>query len=97
MVHGYVSRPRFYKHCPANDNEIENFSEEGHRFTIKGEGKICTACDDGKIPFVSATDIAAVAFRALTDEKSHNTDHRVLGPELLTHDQVCRLLNLRLT
>jgi hypothetical protein len=29
-----------------------------------------------------------VAFHALTDEKSHNNDHRVLGPELLTYDQV---------
>lgn len=29
-----------------------------------------------------------MAFHALTDEKSHNNDHRVLGPELLTYDQV---------
>ena len=47
-----------------------------------------TACGDGKIPFVSATDIAAVAFRTLTDEKPHNTDYRVLGPDLLTYDEV---------
>ncbi|KAF9818518.1 hypothetical protein IEO21_02756 [Rhodonia placenta] len=50
---------------------------ERHQFTIKDEGKIYTACGDGKIPFISATDIAAVAFRALTDEKPHNTDYRI--------------------
>lgn len=50
--------------------------------------KIFTACGDGKIPFISADDIAAVAFHALTDETSHNCDHRVLGPELLTYDDV---------
>ncbi|OZJ04494.1 hypothetical protein BZG36_02663 [Bifiguratus adelaidae] len=72
---------------------MENFLEEAHRFTIKGEGKIYTACGDGKIPFVSATDIAAVAFRALTDEKPYNTDYRVLGPELLTYDEIAAKLS----
>lgn len=56
--------------------------------SIKEEGKIYTATGDGKIPFVSATDIAAVAFTALTDEKPHNTSYYVLGPELLTYDQL---------
>lgn len=36
-------------------------------------------------------DIAAVAFHALTDDNPHNTDIRVLGPELLTYDDVCPL------
>lgn len=47
-----------------------------------------SATGDGKIPFVSANDIARVGFRALTDEKSHNTDHVILGPDLLSYDQV---------
>ena len=59
-----------------------------HQITIKEEGKIYTACQDGKIPFVSARDIAAVAFHALTDLKPHNTDYRILGPEFLTYDEV---------
>lgn len=63
--------------------------------SIKEEGKIYTATGDGKIPFVSATDIAAVAFRALTDEKPHNTSYYILGPELLTYDQVIRLSGLK--
>lgn len=67
---------------------IENLSEEAQRGLIKEQSKIYTACADGKIPWISADDIAAVGFRALTDEKSHNTDYRILGPELLTYDDV---------
>ncbi|EZF27336.1 hypothetical protein H112_00632 [Trichophyton rubrum D6] len=54
------------------------------------------ACGDGKIPFVSAIDIAAVVFRALTDPKSHNCDYRILGPELLTYDEVAEKLSAHL-
>lgn len=43
---------------------------------------------EGRIPFVSADDIADVAFTALVDEESHNTDHLILGPELLSYDEV---------
>lgn len=50
-----------------------------------------SSLEDGKIPFVSATDIAAVVFRELIDEKPHNTSYHVLGPEILTYDQVHRL------
>lgn len=57
-------------------------------YTITQLGKIFTACQDGEIPFVSADDIAEVAFRALTNEKSYDCDLRVLGPELLTYDDV---------
>lgn len=55
---------------------------------LKKEDKIRSATGDGKIPFVSADDIARVAYRALTDEKPHNTDHVILGLELLTYDEV---------
>ncbi|OSX68124.1 hypothetical protein POSPLADRAFT_1043265 [Postia placenta MAD-698-R-SB12] len=75
---------------------MENFSEGIHCATVRDEGKIYTACGDGKISFVSASDIAAVAFRPLTDEKPHNTDYRVLGPELLTHDEIAAKLSSHL-
>ncbi|CAG8971462.1 hypothetical protein HYALB_00002046 [Hymenoscyphus albidus] len=55
--------------------------------------QIITAAGDGKLPFVSADDIAAVAFHALTDEKAHNTDHLILGPELWTYGEVAGLLS----
>ncbi|OTA81175.1 hypothetical protein M434DRAFT_380496 [Hypoxylon sp. CO27-5] len=73
---------------------MENFSSphELQRIAIKDESKIYSAAGDGRIPFVSANDIARVGFRALTDEKSHNTDHIILGPNLLTYDMVAAIL-----
>lgn len=57
-------------------------------YTITQLGKVFTACQDGEIPFISADDIADVAFRALTNKKSYDRDLRILGPELLTYDDV---------
>ncbi|KAK0491507.1 hypothetical protein IW261DRAFT_1438106 [Armillaria novae-zelandiae] len=54
--------------------------------------KIYSATGEGKVPFVSAEDIAAVAFRALVDLQSHNTDHFIRGPELLSYDEVAEIL-----
>ena len=65
---------------------MQNFSEAQHLEPIR-EGKIFSATGDGKIPFVSAEDIARVAQRLLTDEKPHNTDYVILGPELLSYDE----------
>ena len=79
----------------ADISRVENFSNHMHQITIKEEGKIYTACQDGKIPFVSTRDIAAVTFHALTDIEPHNTDYRIFGPELLTYNEVfSRLLGL---
>ncbi|KAI5891577.1 NAD(P)-binding protein [Schizophyllum commune H4-8] len=73
---------------------MENFSEQQHRGTIRDEGKIYSATQDGKIPFVACEDIAAMAVRALTDKKSHDTEHLVLGPEPhLTCVQVAKIMS----
>jgi festuclavine dehydrogenase len=66
----------------------DNFTEMDSRLNPKKNAKIYSASGDGKIPFIACDDIAAVAFRALTDEKPHNTDHMILGPELLTYQDV---------
>ncbi|KAI0381638.1 putative ergot alkaloid A [Hypomontagnella monticulosa] len=73
---------------------MENFSSPGElqRLSITNESKIYSAAGDGKIPFVSADDIARVGFRALADKKPHNTDHVILGPDLLTYDKVAAIL-----
>ncbi len=42
---------------------------------------------------MSAEDVAAVAVRALTDRRAPNTEYLVLGPELLSYDEVCSVLN----
>ncbi|KAK0207009.1 hypothetical protein DFS33DRAFT_1318412 [Desarmillaria ectypa] len=69
---------------------MENFSQQ-HRGPFKSENKIYSATGDGKVPFVSAEDIAAVAFRALVDPESHNTDHFIRGPELLSYNEVAEI------
>ncbi|SJL14698.1 related to nucleoside-diphosphate-sugar epimerase family protein [Armillaria ostoyae] len=66
---------------------FENFLTV-HLRTIKEKNTIIRASADGKIGFTSADDIADLAVSALTDEKSHNTDHIITGPELLSYDDV---------
>ncbi|KAI0432407.1 NAD(P)-binding protein [Xylaria sp. FL1042] len=72
---------------------MENLIEPGLAFTIGKLNKIFTATQDGKIPFISADDIAESAYHALTDEKSYNCDLRILGPENLTYDQIAETLS----
>ena len=50
---------------------------------------ICSATHNGKIPWVSVDDVAAVAYHALVDKPAHNTEHFILGPELLSYGEVC--------
>ena len=70
---------------------MENFSEQQYLPSIRDEDRIVTATGDGRVPFVSAEDIADVAYRALVDERSHDTDHLILGPELFSYDEVSSL------
>ncbi|KAI1084745.1 NAD(P)-binding protein [Whalleya microplaca] len=72
---------------------MENLIEPGLAYTIGKMNKIFTATQDGQIPFISADDIAEVAYHALTDEKSYNCDFRILGPENLTYDQIAETLS----
>lgn len=64
------------------------YPQENQFLSIKSESKIYSATGDGKVPFISVIDIARVALYALTDKKPHETEYVVLGPELLTYDQV---------
>jgi hypothetical protein len=59
----------------------------------KKEEKAYSSCGNEKAPFISAGDIAAVAFHVVTDEKLDDLDYRVLGPELLIHQQVHHIEN----
>lgn len=87
LVYGHVCSHSKIAFFDANDM-AENFSEMEHGHSIRSEDRILTAAGEGKVSFVSADDIAAVAFRALTDEVLHNTDHLILGPELFSYDDV---------
>ncbi|KXX81887.1 Festuclavine dehydrogenase [Madurella mycetomatis] len=71
----------------------ENFAEQPfYSDAIKEESKIYSATGGGKVPFVSADDIAAVAVRALTNPDPSNTEYLVLGPELLSYSDIADIL-----
>jgi len=67
---------------------MQNFSEGQHVATIQEENSIYSATENGRVPFVSADDIAAAAMAALTCKAPLNSDFILTGGELLTYDQV---------
>jgi hypothetical protein len=73
-------------------NNTENFSSSDYDTadSIRKENKIYSSSQDGKAPFVSADDIAAVAFRLLTatNQPFKSGKYDILGPELLGYSQV---------
>ncbi|MFG2281745.1 NAD(P)H-binding protein [Streptomyces asoensis] len=69
---------------------MQNFTgTHAHARSIRDEGIIWTATASGRIGFVDAEDIAAVAVRALTDEQAPDTDLVLTGPQALSHDDIC--------
>jgi uncharacterized protein YbjT (DUF2867 family) len=72
----------------------ENFSELQHPKTIRESSVIYSAAADGKMPFISADDIAAAAVAFLAGRaKCENRDHVLLGPELLSHDDAAKVFS----
>ena len=55
-------------------------------------GEIVTATGAGRVGFVDAADIAAVAARALLDPVPHNTDHLITGPEALSYADAAAII-----
>lgn len=54
-------------------------------------GEVTTATGDGRVPFVDADDIAAVAAAALRAPVPPGPELVVTGPDALSYDEVCRL------
>lgn len=72
---------------------MQNFAgHTPHARSIREEGAIRTASGDGRIGFIDASDIAAVAVRALTDEKAPNADLILTGPQALSYDEVAAII-----
>ncbi|ANJ12088.1 MULTISPECIES: NmrA family NAD(P)-binding protein [Streptomyces] len=72
---------------------MQNFTgTHAHARSIRDEGIIWTATGSGRVAFVDAEDIAAVAVRALTDEQAPNIDLVLTGPEALSHDDVAAII-----
>ncbi len=72
---------------------MENFSEGPHCTTIRDERAIYTATGHGRVPFISAHDIARGAAAALTAEDAPNSDFVLTGPDLLSYDEVARRIS----
>ncbi|MFJ4691793.1 NAD(P)H-binding protein [Streptomyces sp. NPDC088766] len=72
---------------------MQNFiGSHTHADSIRDEGVIRTATGSGRVAFVDAEDIAAVAVRALTDEQAPNTDLVLTGPEALGYDDIAAII-----
>ncbi|MFF1920242.1 NAD(P)H-binding protein [Streptomyces sp. NPDC058221] len=82
--HWAVLRPSWF---------MQNFTgAHPHAVSIREEGAIWTAAGSGRVGFVDAEDIAAVAVHALTDAQAPNTDLVLTGPEALSYDDVSAIL-----
>ncbi|GAA4919859.1 NAD(P)H-binding protein [Streptomonospora salina] len=65
---------------------MDNFTgDHAHARSIRETGEVLTATDGGRVGFVDADDIAAVAARALTADRSPDTDLVLTGPEALSY------------
>ncbi|MGA5462650.1 NmrA family NAD(P)-binding protein [Mycobacterium sp. NPDC050041] len=71
---------------------MQNFT--GEHLVAQGvrDGEIVTATGDGRVAFIDADDIAAVAAHALTDPVAHNTDHILTGPRALGYDEAAAIV-----
>ncbi|MEX1657842.1 NAD(P)H-binding protein [Streptomyces pseudovenezuelae] len=72
---------------------MQNFTgTHMHALGIRETGTIHTAAGKGRVGFVDAEDIAAVAVRALTDVRSPDSDLVLTGPQALSHDDIAAVL-----
>ncbi|MFI9046838.1 NAD(P)H-binding protein [Streptomyces sp. NPDC053427] len=68
---------------------MQNFTgAHAHADSIRNDGVILTAAGTGRVGFVDADDIAAVAVHALTDDRAPDTDLVLTGPEALSYDDI---------
>ncbi|MGW2601390.1 NAD(P)H-binding protein [Streptomyces klenkii] len=72
---------------------MQNFTgAHAHAGSIRKDGVIMTAAGAGRVGFVDADDIAAVAAHALTDDHSPDTDLVLTGPQALSHDDIAAIV-----
>ncbi|MGB8406959.1 MAG: NmrA family NAD(P)-binding protein [Mycobacterium sp.] len=72
---------------------MQNFtSTHLHAVSIRSEGTVLTATGSGKVAFVDADDIAAVAANSLTAEHAPNADLILTGPEALSYDDIATII-----
>ncbi|KAJ7322925.1 hypothetical protein DFH08DRAFT_888277, partial [Mycena albidolilacea] len=59
---------------------------------IKAKNDIVSAAEDGLLGYVSTEDIADVAFKALVDDVIEHNNPIIVGPELVSYDQIAGML-----
>lgn len=69
---------------------MQNFAEGSHLTTIRDEGRIYSNTEDGRVPFISADDIAGAALALLTGPAGRNRDFTITGAEALSYDEVAQ-------
>ncbi|NDL55698.1 NAD(P)H-binding protein [Phytoactinopolyspora mesophila] len=72
---------------------MQNFTgTHVHARSIREHGSILTATGSGRVGFVDADDIAAVATRTLIDDPAPNADLILTGPEALSYDDIATIV-----
>ncbi|KAJ7115822.1 hypothetical protein C8R44DRAFT_832684 [Mycena epipterygia] len=90
-VHGYLASLNV-QYCALRpswffDNFIQLYAD-----LLRTKNTLVSATGDGLVGWVSTQDIAAVAFKALVDDVIENTNPIIMGPELLSYDQIASML-----
>ncbi|MFJ4189286.1 NAD(P)H-binding protein [Kitasatospora sp. NPDC089509] len=72
---------------------MQNFTgDHPHAHSVRTDGVLLTATGEGRVGFVDADDIAAVAVHALTDPQAPDTDLVLTGPQALSYADVAVIL-----
>ncbi|TFK18049.1 NAD(P)-binding protein [Coprinopsis marcescibilis] len=71
---------------------MENFVVN-HGQNIRNRDQFTSSVPKGKIPLVSAEDVARAGFEAFTSDKKHITERIVIGPEFMTYDEAAEILS----
>jgi ergot alkaloid biosynthesis protein len=72
---------------------MQNFTGDHlHAQSIREDGTLLTATGAGRVGFVDADDIAAVAVHALTTPQAPNTDLVITGPQALSYDDIAAVI-----
>lgn len=72
---------------------MENFSQGPYLASIREEDTIYSNTGEGRVPFISADDIARAAFAALTAAAALNDAFTLTGDEPIDYDRVAELIS----
>jgi uncharacterized protein YbjT (DUF2867 family) len=71
---------------------MQNFTTQ-HLRSILDEGCVYSATRNGRVAFIDAADIAAVAVEALTNPALPSSDHVLTGPQALSYGDVAQAIS----